>query len=352
MPVLPPPRTGRAGRWRALSKVLIAFGLVLLVAGVMASSGRGGLGAAPRTFSSGGGGGGGSGPTLVANVTLTDAPSFDPSTLTAPAGDALEVHLTNAGAFAHTFTVAAQPSHPLNRSWSPANLTAYFHANGSLANVSLAPATSAWANFTVPDNASGDSFEFVSLVAYQFQAGMLGFLNVSGTSGPGVQLTVQTANAGLAFVPEALGANATKFPVTLDIAVSNLGSTGHTWTLVSQPNVNLTPGNFSSYFSAHPALASVNVPTTPGQVVWANFTVTKAGVYQYICEIPGHFAAGMVGYLYVGVPVPASAAPPSTAIVQPLLLAGAGALLGIGTVLAAVATLVGRIPPPAPKSHH
>jgi len=322
------------------------------VAAAMVGSANHPSGAAPRTFSSGGGPGGGSGPTVQANVTLNDAPSFDPSTLTASAGDALQVHLTNNGTFSHTFTVSAVPNHVLNRSWSPMQLTAFFHANGSLANVSVAPATSAWANFTVPDNASGFSFEFVSLVAYQFEAGMLGFLNVSGTSGPGVQLTVQTAGAGLAFVPDALGANATKFPIALDVAVSNLGSTGHTWTLVSQPNVNLTPGNFSTYFSAHPALASVTVPTTPGQVIWANFTVDKAGVYQFLCEIPGHFAAGMVGYLYVGVPVPASAAAPSTAIVQPLLLAGAGALLGIGGLLAVVASFVGRLPPPALRPHH
>jgi len=294
------------------------------VAAAMVGSANHPSGAAPRTFSSGGGPGGGSGPTVQANVTLNDAPSFDPSTLTASAGDALQVHLTNNGTFSHTFTVSAVPNHVLNRSWSPMQLTAFFHANGSLANVSVAPATSAWANF----------------------------LNVSGTSGPGVQLTVQTAGAGLAFVPDALGANATKFPIALDVAVSNLGSTGHTWTLVSQPNVNLTPGNFSTYFSAHPALASVTVPTTPGQVIWANFTVDKAGVYQFLCEIPGHFAAGMVGYLYVGVPVPASAAAPSTAIVQPLLLAGAGALLGIGGLLAVVASFVGRLPPPALRPHH
>jgi len=121
---------------------------------------------------------------------------------------------------------------------------------------------------------------------------------------------------------------------------------------VPQADVNLTPGNFSSYFSVHAPLASVTVPTTPGQVIWANFTIPKAGVYQFVCEIPGHFAAGMVGYLYVGVAPPAVAPPPSTAIVEPILLLGGGALLGIGAFLALSASLVGRFPPRAPSGHH
>ncbi|MCI4325496.1 MAG: plastocyanin/azurin family copper-binding protein [Thermoplasmata archaeon] len=353
MPVPPYPRSGRAGRWRRLSKALTALGLVVLLAAALVGTASERPSAAPRTFSSGGGPTGGGTATIRANVTLTDAPAFDPSSLTGTAGDLMAVDLTNSGNFTHTFTVSSVANHPLNRSWSPTSLAAFFHANGSWTNISVAPGTSAWANFTIPANASGSSFEFVSLVAYQFQAGMFGFLNVTGgASGAGVQLTEQTSGAGLAFVPAALGANATTFPVTIDIAVSNLGSTGHTWSLVGLPNVNLTPGNFTTFFQAHPSPASVDVPTTPGQVVWANFTIPQAGVYQYLCEIPGHFAAGMFGYLYVGVPVPASVAPPSTAIVEPLLLAGAGALLGVGILLALVASLVGRIPPPAPKPHH
>jgi uncharacterized cupredoxin-like copper-binding protein len=265
----------------------------------------------------------------------------------------VDVHLKNVGSFAHTFTVSAVANHSLNRSWTPAQLSAFFHANGSLANVSVAPGTSTWSNFTLPSNSAGSSFEFVSLVPYQFQAGMFGFLNVTGGASRGaVQLTEQTAGAGLAFVPAALQANAIGYPVTVDVGVSNLGSTPHTWTLVGQADVNLTPGNFSSYFQAHPAAANVNVPSTPGAVVWANFTIPKAGVYQFLCEIPGHFAAGMVGYLYVGVPAPTQSGPPSDALVAPILLVGAGALIGVGVVLAAAASLVGRIPPAAPKSHH
>jgi uncharacterized cupredoxin-like copper-binding protein len=292
-------------------------------------------------------------PTTVANLTLTDAPAFEPSGISAVAGGAVDVFLKNVGSYPHTFTVSTVANQTLNRSWTPTELSAFFHANGSRANVSVAPGTSVWSNFTVPPDSAGASFEFVSLVPYQFQAGMSGFLNVTGGSSAGaVRLTDQTAGAGLAFVPGILQANATGYPVTIDIAVANLGSTAHTWTLVPQADVNLTPGNFSSYFQAHPAAANVNVPTTPGTVVWANFTVPKAGVYQFLCEIPGHFAAGMVGDLYVGIPAPAPAATLSDALVEPILLVGAGALIGVGVVLAAAASLVGRIPPAAPKSHH
>jgi uncharacterized cupredoxin-like copper-binding protein len=284
-------------------------------------------------------------------VNLTDAPSFAPNSLTATSGSAVAIHLVNLGSFSHTFTVSAT-NVTLNRSWSPSQVYQFFRANGSWANVSLNGGASAWANFTLPEAAVG-SYEFVSVVPYQFQAGMFGYLNVTASGGgAGVKLQEQTANAGLSFVPSVLVANATAFPTAVDVAVSNLGSNAHTWTLVAQPDVNVTAGDFASYFQSHPPAANVNVPLTPGQVVWANFTVTQKGVYQFICEIPGHLGAGMEGYLYIGVPAPAVVAPPSTAIVEPALLLAGGALLVVGVVLALVASLVGRIPSPAYGRKH
>jgi uncharacterized cupredoxin-like copper-binding protein len=352
MPAPPYFRSERARRGRRLSAPLIAVGLVVLLAAILVGSASHRPSAAPRSFSTGGGGGGGSA-TSLANVTLTDAPSFEPSALAAAAGSTVTVHLKNVGNYSHTFTVSSLGNHILNRSLTPAALDAFFPVTGSLTNLSVSPGTSVWTNFSVPSNASGLSFEFVSLVPYQFQAGMFGFLNVTGGSPAGaVKLADQTAGAGLAFVPAVLQVNATGYPLTIEVAVSNLGSTGHTWSVVGQPDVNLTPGNWPSYFQAHPSPGNVTVPTTPGAVVWANFTVSKPGTYQFLCEIPGHFGAGMVGYLYVGVPAPAPPVPLSDAIVEPLLLVGAGSLLGVGVVLAAAASLVGRVPPPAPKSHH
>ncbi|MCI4321409.1 MAG: plastocyanin/azurin family copper-binding protein [Thermoplasmata archaeon] len=323
--------------------------MVLLLTGLLLRAGGSGSSAGPRSFASGGGGSGSASGILTVN--MTDTPSFAPNSLTATSGSPVAIHVINRGSFAHTFTVSAT-NITLNRSWSPAQVDQFFHSNGSWANVSLNGGASAWANFTIPSTAVG-SYEFVSVVPYQFQAGMFGYLNVTAAGGgAGVQLQEQTANAGLSFVPSVLAANATAFPVAVSVEVSNLGSNSHTWTLVAQPDVNVTAGDFTSYFQSHPPAANVNVPLTPGQVVWANFTITQKGVYQYICEIPGHLGAGMEGYLYVGVPPPPVVAPPSTAVVEPALLLAGGALLVVGVVLALAASLVGRIPSPAYGPKH
>jgi uncharacterized cupredoxin-like copper-binding protein len=350
MPVTARSRTARPSAHRRKARSFLALGLILLVCAAFLHAAPSASRALPSPFATGGPGGG----TVATNVTvnLTDAPSFSPNAIAATSGTAVAVDLVNQGNYTHTFTVSSVANQTLNRSWSPTQLNAFFASHHPMVNVSVNGNSSLWANFTLPESASG-SYEFVSVVAYQFQAGMSGFLNVTSSSpGAGISLQEATSASELTFAPAVLQANATGYPVRVSVAVSNLGSTGHTWTLVPQANVNLTPGNFTSYFTAHAPLASVTVPTTPGQVIWANFTISKAGVYQFLCEIPGHFAAGMVGYLYVGVPPPAVAPPPSTAIVEPILLVGGGALLGIGALLALSASLVGRFPPRAPTGHH
>ncbi|HEV2449201.1 MAG TPA: plastocyanin/azurin family copper-binding protein [Thermoplasmata archaeon] len=286
-------------------------------------------------------------PPVTYSLNLTDAPSFLPSALAGAApGAAVSVHLSNKGGYLHSFVLVKTPNLVLNRSWSPAQLDAYFAANGSLANVSLAGGASATANFTLPTTL-GASYEFVSTVPYQFQAGMLGYLNT--TAGPGVQLTEQTSDH-LQFLPNQLVVNATHYPIVVDVQITNGGSDSHTWTLAPQANVFPTAENFSTYLKVHAPLA--NAPLSgPGAVVWANFTIPQPGEYEYFCTISGHFLGGMNGTLFVGVQPPALAALPSTAIVQIYVLAGAGSLLAVGVVLAFASTWMGRFPPRV-SGHH
>jgi uncharacterized cupredoxin-like copper-binding protein len=283
-------------------------------------------------------------------VNLTDAPAFAPQFPVVPEGTNVTFHLVNVGNYTHSFTLAAVPSFTLDPTWSPQTLDAWFAANGSLANVSVAAGAQGWANVTFNDSTALDFFEFVSIVPYQFQSGMWGQVNVSST-GPGLLLTESTVNTP-AFVPDTLAAlNATDYPISIDVLVTNQGTDSHTFTLVPQSNVTLTPANFTAYFLAHPPLSNVNVPAQGGGTVWANFTVKAPGIYQYLCEIPGHFASGMDGLLYVGVTPPPPAPTPSTAIVDEWLLVGAGVLLGVGGLVAAVAAYAGRFPP-GPKTPH
>jgi uncharacterized cupredoxin-like copper-binding protein len=279
---------------------------------------------------------------VTATVNMTDQPRFDPSSLIANASATLSVYLTNTGQYVHTFTLSSVPDLTLNRSWTPTELDAFFNANGSLANVSVAAGASAWANVTFNGSVGGDSFEFVSVAPYQFQAGMWGFVNVTST-GPGVTLSENTTDS-YQFVPAILSASPAHYPAVIDVLVTNQGALSHTFTVSGLSNFTLSPANFTQTFTTNPPLVMAPVPGGTGSTVWGNFTIRAPGVYQYICTIPGHFADGMTGFLYVGVPVPPTAPPPSTAIVDTWILIGSAALLGVGALLAVVATYAGRFP--------
>jgi uncharacterized cupredoxin-like copper-binding protein len=275
-------------------------------------------------------------------VNLTDQPAFTPRSVTASAGATLSLHLVNRGNFTHTFTVSKVPNIVLNTSWAPSQLDSFFAANGSLANVSVAPKGSAYANVTFNSTVGGDSFEFVSLVPYQFQAGMWGFVNLSA-SGPGTLLFENTTDS-YQFVPAVLAAAPTHYPQILDVLVTNTGSLSHTFTVSSLNNYTLSPANFTQTFATNAPLVSQPINSGAGSTAWANFTIRAPGVYQYICTIPGHFANGMTGFLYVGVPVPPPPVAPSTAIVDTWVLAGSAFLLGIGVLIAVIASYTGRFP--------
>jgi uncharacterized cupredoxin-like copper-binding protein len=342
-----------AGRWLLRRLLALGTALAVLSAGLAGYTAL----AAPlpqleqaRPMALPGGPGGGS---ATIEVNLTDNATFSPNSLSALAGTSVTFVLHNLGHYPHSFTLSDQANFTLNRTESPAGVYAYFAAHSAI-NQSVAPTSSVNVTFGIPATWAGGSFEFVSVVPYQFQAGMSGFLNVTSSSATGgFLITDQTAASALAFTPAEIQVNATSFPVRIEVQVSNLGSaTAHTWTLVAQPNTNMTAGGFTSYFQQHPPAVSLNVPASAGVPVFGNITLPSKGVYQYLCEIPGHFAAGMYGFLYVGVAPPAPVALPSTAIVAWWALAGAAVVLAVGGLLALSASFVGRFPPKAKTGRH
>jgi uncharacterized cupredoxin-like copper-binding protein len=279
---------------------------------------------------------------VTARVNLTDTPRYTPNSLTANSSATLSVQLVNQGVYNHSFTVSKVPDIVLNTSWSPTDLEHFFNTNGSLANVTVAPGQTTWANISFNSTVGGDSFEFVSIVPYQFQAGMWGFINITA-SGPGQQLQENTTDQYM-FVPNVLAVTPVHYPVVIDVLVTNTGSLGHTFTVSPLSNYTLSPANFSDTFAKNTPLVNAPVPSGAGGTVWANFTVKAAGVYQYICTISGHFANGMTGELYVGVAPPPPVPAPSTAVVETWVLAGTAALLGIGVLVTIVANYSGRFP--------
>lgn len=287
-------------------------------------------------------------PKLTVNLTMTDAPSFSPRSIIAAPGQNVSIHLNNTGHLPHSFTLSSASGPPLNRSWTPSELNASFVAHPPTVNITVPPGShAAWANLTIPLGDSFDSFEYVSQVPYQFQAGMWGFLNISSDTPPLV-LSENTTNS-LSFQPAALAASPTHFPANVQVDLTNLGTLGHTFTLAAESNVTIPT---IGYFKDHPPLANVTIPASAGGTAVASFTIPAAGVYEYVCTVPGHFTSGMFGFLYAGVPVPAASAPPSTAIVETWVLAGSAVLLGIGVMIAIVGSFTGRFPRSPSPPHH
>ena len=278
--------------------------------------------------------------TVVLN--MTDAPAFVPSAFTVNAGSNVTIDLHNLGNYTHTFTLLnrTQANVTLSTSLTPAQLNAYFNENGSTINESVAPGANATVTYSVPLSSYAFSLEYVSVVPYQFQAGMYGTLSVRPTIGGNATLSDNTTNS-LSFVPDVLDLNTSgmHFPINVTIAVTNLGTLIHTFSLVPQPGVNVTPTNFTSYFRVHPALVNVSVTGAGGT---GSFLMGGPGVYMYICEEPGHFASGMYGFLYVDVPVPTGSVL-SSSIVYAWVLAAALGIVALGVVLSFAAAYIGRI---------
>lgn len=79
----------------------------------------------------------------------------------------------------------------------------------------------------------------------------------------------------------------------VEVTLTNVGALEHSWVLVASDADPLTVTDS----------AAINGATTGtvagGQTGDVTFTAPSAGSYQFVCTIPGHAAAGMVGTLTV-----------------------------------------------------
>jgi uncharacterized cupredoxin-like copper-binding protein len=290
------------------------------------------------------------------NVTINTsaAAAFVPNTIHATAGQNLTITLHNSGTYNHTFTLSSNGTETFPLNWSPTELSAYFSASPPLVNVTMPADSTEFVNLSVNSSMAGGHFEFVSVIPYQFQAGMYGFLNVSPPVSTELTFYINATNAPM-FTSSALnGSSVTTFPVAVNVFFGNLGSLSHTFTLSPIPNYNLSTANYTAFFTQHAPLVNIPVPSTTGTYNNGSFVISAPGYYEYICTITGHFLAGMYGFLYAGIPTPGPAltAAPSAALVQSEILIGGGSLLAIGLILAAAASISGRVPPKTSEGHH
>lgn len=270
---------------------------------------------------------------LNESVTVNDTvPGFYPSQIVVSAGVTVNFNITNTDTIDHTFTVYSHSGTTIAcAGLSSQQLDRYFSAaNDSLVNDSLAPGQSVlWTvNFTGPG-----TYQILSLTPDQCQAGLTGFLHVLPAGSKSVQYAFVNATGSLTFVPSILEIVP---QVPVQFVVGYQGTT-HTFTLVSCSNdTNITAGvalPTNDGCLNNPLVNSGD--QSPGNTWVSPPTIIKAGIYWYVCEIPGHFQAGMFGHVYVGItPTPPASLPSVQNVLQ------LGVLLLIATVVGGAAFLV------------
>ncbi|EQD52883.1 copper-containing oxidoreductase signal peptide protein [mine drainage metagenome] len=121
----------------------------------------------------------------------------------------------------------------------------------------------------------------------------------AATAAPPVEFLNVTTTSQFSFVPGTL----TVTPgATVHLRVTQAASFAHTFVLSPVANYTIPTSTNSSalyaFFQAHPPLVNLSVAGTPGATNSTIFTAPPVGVYEFVCIIPGHFQAGMYGFLH------------------------------------------------------
>lgn len=128
-------------------------------------------------------------------------------------------------------------------------------------------------------------------------------------------LTVTAIN-GFHFTPNVIDDLPVNTTITLTFDNGDTGGLIHTFTIIGCANVSIpTGGALTNWIngtsppgcSAAP-IANVG-PIPAGSLVRSIPAVPAVGWYEFVCTTPGHFAAGMYGFIAFGTSVPANLAP-------------------------------------------
>jgi len=125
---------------------------------------------------------------------------------------------------------------------------------------------------------------------------------VKGKSAP--RVTVITVTAGK---PSELAFKLSKFSAlpagTITFKVTNKGLAFHSFKLCAKPVASS---------AANSCVGKVTPVLKPGESATLTLTLSKSGMYEYLCAVTGHAAAGMKGLVGIGVKVTPPATPVST----------------------------------------
>lgn len=185
--------------------------------------------------------------------------------------------------------------------------------------------------YTLPADTPPGTYEFICSIPGHAEAGMRGTMIVQAAPAGGAPAASPPAGATPAEGAAPAGGQIAE--VTLegfDIGWTQQELTVTPGTKVKLVNSGAAPHNFEV------APLGINVDMPPGETVEATIPPdAQPGEYDFICNVPGHAEAGMVGKLIVqapgaaaapantgAAPPPAESAPPPAAAAEPVTLEG------------------------------
>ncbi len=119
----------------------------------------------------------------------------------------------------------------------------------------------------------------------------LGLAACGGTSGP--TTSIKATLTDFAFTPNSFTVPAGK---QISVSLTNNGATTHSFVIMKaghQIQLHFTDADKAFIYWSQPQIL-------PGQTINASFTApSQPGEYQIVCDIAGHFEAGMVAKLNV-----------------------------------------------------
>ena len=213
---------------------------------------------------------------VTIDVELVDI-AFEPTEITVPANADVTVNLVNSGVGSHTFTVEALG---VDSGEIPGG------QSGTVTFNSGAPA----------------EYEFICTVPGHKEAGMVGKLIVSaeaGTDGATNASPVAAGASPVAQPPAESGASAA--PSTIDVEMVDIAfePTEIRVPANTEITVNLTNSGVGSHTFTIDDLGVDSGQYAGGQSGTLTFNSGAPGSYEFVCTVPGHKEAGMVGTLIV-----------------------------------------------------
>lgn len=245
------------------------------------------------------------------NVVTADAP--------------LSIGLWNNGSVDHSFVVYSVPNGVISsaNASTPSALNATLNGH-NLTSVWLAPGT----NQTVVLNiTTSGTYEIVAYYPY-LSANFFAYLHVLPPGSASRQYLFVNGTAQITFVPNV----ATVSPGIPLIVVFGVQGYQHTFTLDACSN----DSNIVTGVPLPSNDACLNKPLldsgfqNPG-TTWTSppTIIPQAGIYWFVCLVPGHFQSGMWGHIYVGVaPTPAASIPQMQNVIQYAYLALGAVVIG------------------------